>query len=62
LQRSGKISEFRIHASLAHSSEALATVRTAGFLDAAGDSWFDYPLHDVLKVLDDDHAKSSQMS
>ena len=54
LSRNTKMSEFRIHASLAPATEALATVRTAGFLIAAGDSWFDYPLHDVLKILDDD--------
>src|SRR6185295_6135128 len=32
------------------------TARTAGVLVAEGDSWFDYPLHDVLKDLEDDHA------
>src|SRR5215470_17645715 len=35
---------------------AVATLRTAGFLVAAGDSWFDYPFHDVLKILDDDYG------
>ena len=29
---------------------------TAGFLVAAGDSWFDYPIHDVLKKLDEEHG------
>ena len=29
---------------------------TAGFLVALGDSWFDYPFHDVLKLLDDDYG------
>jgi hypothetical protein len=28
------------------------TTKTAGFLLAMGDSWFDYPFCDVLKVLD----------
>jgi len=32
---------------------ATASATTAGFLVAMGDSWFDYPLHDVLKLLDD---------
>ncbi len=32
--------------------------RTAGVLVAEGDSWFDYPLHDVLKALDDEHGYS----
>jgi len=29
---------------------------TAGILLAEGDSWFDYPLHDILKLLEDDHG------
>lgn len=29
---------------------------TAGVLVAEGDSWFDYPLNDVLRLLEDDHA------
>src|SRR4051812_27967910 len=37
--------------------EALrAEFETAGFLAAAGDSWFDYPFHDVLKMLEDNHG------
>lgn len=32
---------------------ASSTLQTAGFLVAAGDSWFDYPLYDVLKLLED---------
>src|ERR1043166_3963120 len=35
---------------------APATVDTAGVLVAEGDSWFDYPLHDVLEMLEDDHG------
>jgi hypothetical protein len=34
----------------------LGSVATAGVLIAEGDSWFDYPLHDVLKMLEDEHA------
>jgi hypothetical protein len=30
--------------------------RTAGVLVAEGDSWFDYPFHDVLKELEDRHG------
>ncbi len=59
LQRNTRIVELRVHAAMAPSlgsSAAMATVRTAGFLVAAGDSWFDYPLHDVLKILDDDYG------
>jgi hypothetical protein len=33
-----------------------AHAATAGFLVAAGDSWFDYPFHDVLKDLHDDYG------
>jgi hypothetical protein len=32
------------------------SLQTAGFLAAAGDSWFDYPFYDVLKLLEDDHG------
>jgi len=33
-----------------------ATLRTSGFLVAAGDSWFSYPFFDVLKDLDDNYG------
>jgi len=36
---------------------AAAGLETAGYLVAAGDSWFDYPLHrDVLNLLEDEHG------
>ena len=36
---------------------ARATVmQTAGVLVSEGDSWFDYPFHDVLKELEDNHG------
>lgn len=31
-------------------------LRTAGVLVAEGDSWFDYPFHDVLEILEDDRG------
>jgi lysophospholipase L1-like esterase len=34
----------------------LGPAATAGVLMAEGDSWFDYPYHDVLKSLEDDHG------
>ncbi len=34
----------------------LAARASAGVLIAEGDSWFDYPLHDVLRLLEDDHG------
>jgi hypothetical protein len=33
-----------------------ATIHTNGYLVAGGDSWFDYPFHDVLKLLHDEHG------
>lgn len=39
-----------------------ATVETAGYLVAAGDSWFDYPVHDVLTKLDDEHGYNVESS
>jgi lysophospholipase L1-like esterase len=35
---------------------ALVGAPSRGTLIAQGDSWFDYPLHDVLKMLNDEHA------
>jgi len=32
------------------------TAKSAGVIVAEGDSWFDYPGHDILKMLEDDHA------
>ena len=31
------------------------TKKTVGVLIAEGDSWFDYPMHDVLQMLEDEH-------
>lgn len=39
-----------------------ATIQTAGYLVAAGDSWFDYPVHDVLTKLEDDHGYNIESS
>jgi lysophospholipase L1-like esterase len=35
---------------------ALGEAVTAGVLIAEGDSWFDYPFHDILRLLEDDYA------
>ena len=35
---------------------ALGSAVTAGVLIAEGDSWFDYPMHDVLRLLEDTHG------
>lgn len=46
----------RIQTAMPGAADSLAEFQTAGFLAAAGDSWFDYPLHDVLKLLEDHHG------
>ena len=35
---------------------ALAVPPPTGLLVAEGDSWFDYPFHDVLSMLEDEHG------
>ncbi len=35
---------------------ALGSLASAGTLIAEGDSWFDYPMHDVLSMLEDAHG------
>jgi lysophospholipase L1-like esterase len=35
---------------------AVGAAQTAGVLVAEGDSWFDYPLNDVLRILEDHYA------
>ena len=36
--------------------DAFGGATSAGTLIAEGDSWFDYPFHDVLRLLEDEHA------
>jgi lysophospholipase L1-like esterase len=40
----------------AETMRALAVPPATGLLVAEGDSWFDYPLHDVLTMLEDEHG------
>jgi len=42
--------------------QASAQLQTAGYLLAVGDSWFDYPLHDVLTKLDDHYGYNIEPS
>jgi hypothetical protein len=42
----------RVHIA-AGAEETVTQLQTSGFLAAIGDSWFDYPFHDVLKDLED---------
>jgi len=43
----------RVHFATVEAGETVTPLQTSGFLAAAGDSWFDYPFHDVLKDLED---------
>jgi hypothetical protein len=43
-------------------STATQTAQTAGYLLAIGDSWFDYPIHDVLTKLDDNYGYNIESS
>ncbi len=38
------------------------SISTAGYLIAAGDSWFDYPIHDVLTMLEQNHGYNIESS
>jgi hypothetical protein len=51
----GKL-QLRVQLATAAAPTTTSDHETAGFLVAAGDSWFDYPLHDVLKLLEDNHG------
>jgi len=48
--------ELQMRFTTAEGMTATASFQTAGFLVAAGDSWFDYPFCDVLKVLEDSYG------
>src|SRR5262245_50820329 len=39
----------------AQTRRLLGARASSGVLIAEGDSWFDYPIHDVLRILEDDH-------
>jgi hypothetical protein len=41
---------------------ATKSEQTAGYLLAVGDSWFDYPIHDVLTKLDDNYGYNIESS
>lgn len=38
------------------------TSQTLGYLVAIGDSWFDYPFHDIIDLLEDDYGYSIESS
>src|SRR5258708_16397567 len=50
-----RVLAMRVHLAVA-GAEGVTELQTSGFLAAIGDSWFDYPFHDVLKDLEDLHG------
>jgi len=44
------------------SAPVSTTAQTAGYLLAVGDSWFDYPVHDILTRLDDNYGYNIESS
>ena len=56
LQKNQKKLALRVQLAAPGGPQTSAEFQTAGFLAAAGDSWFDYPFHDVLKLLEDHHG------
>ena len=56
LRKNRKALALRVQIGAQGAPPTSAEFQTAGFLAAAGDSWFDYPLHDVLKLLEDHHG------
>jgi hypothetical protein len=44
------------------SAPVSTTTQTAGYLLAVGDSWFDYPIHDILTRLDDNYGYNIESS
>jgi hypothetical protein len=44
------------------SARVSTTAQTAGYLLAVGDSWFDYPIHDILTRLDDNYGYNIESS
>ena len=62
LKKNDETLALRVHMTAVGAAESVSTLETAGFLAAAGDSWFDYPFHDVLKMLDDDFGYNVESS
>jgi hypothetical protein len=62
LKKNDETLALRVHMTAMGAAESVSTLETAGFLAAAGDSWFDYPFHDVLKMLDDDFGYNVESS
>src|SRR5579875_3231621 len=56
LSKQGNKIEVRVRWAAGADEVTTAEVETAGFLVAVGDSWFDYPFFDILKLLENDHG------
>lgn len=59
-----QLTEGALEATAKATEAAIVTERaqTAGYLIAIGDSWFDYPIHDVLTKLDDNYGYNIESS
>ena len=62
LKKNDKTLALQVRTTAMGAAESVSMLETAGFLAAAGDSWFDYPFHDVLKMLDDDFGYNVESS
>lgn len=51
-----EITQLDLSAAAAVPATTTRSAQTAGYLLAVGDSWFDYPIHDVLTKLDDTYG------
>jgi hypothetical protein len=56
LRTNNRALALRVHIAAVGAAEKVTQLQTSGFIAAVGDSWFDYPFHDVLKNLEDLHG------
>lgn len=56
VRRSKAITDHQIKLGIVSAAVAAPAVQTTGYLLAIGDSWFDYPMHDIVKLLEDEHG------
>jgi hypothetical protein len=58
-----ELTQLPLDAAIAPASAPVSTTaQTAGYLLAVGDSWFDYPIHDILTRLDDNYGYNIESS
>jgi hypothetical protein len=51
-----ELTQMPLEGTVASAAPTSTTSQTAGYLLAVGDSWFDYPIHDILTRLDDNYG------